>query len=236
MINLSNVTLVAVSGIDPVGAINALQLSMQGITYYDVVLISHNKPENLPAGITFKQCKPTELSSTDPKNKNDYSLFMAYQLAGYIDSDYCLIVHNDAYVIRPEKWDPEFLKYDYLGAPWPKRLNFRTPDGELVRVGNGGFSLRSKRCLNILNELHLPFTDGGTGSYNEDGIICVYHKKELEQAGIRFAPVDVAARFSHELDCRESVSDSFGFHNSKMVLPVWLWPVKKVLRKLRIVL
>lgn len=231
MINLPNVTLVAVSGIDPAGSLNALMLSMKGIKYYDVVLISHHKPENLPTGITFKQCKPTELASTDPKNKDDYSKFMLYSLCDYIESEYCLIVHNDAYVLRPEKWKEEFLNYDYIGAPWPKRFTFLTNEGVPVRVGNGGFSLRSKKCLNIMNELNLPFTDNGTGFYNEDGILCVYYRKKLEDAGIRFAGVNLAAQFSHELDCKESVRDSFGFHDSKVVFPVWLSPIKRVFRK-----
>ncbi len=213
-IDLSMVTLVAVSGIDPKGAVNALQLSMKNIKYHDAVLISHNRPENLPEGITFKQCKPTELASKDPKNKDDYSRFMAYNLCDYIESPYCLIVHNDAYVIHPEQWDKAFLKYDYLGAPWPKNIHY-TNEGVNVRVGNGGFSLRSKRMLSILNDLHLPFTDNGTGFYNEDGIMCVYYRKQLEDAGIRFAPVELAARFSHEFDCEESVPKPFGFHNFK---------------------
>jgi glycosyltransferase involved in cell wall biosynthesis len=213
-IDLSSVTVVAVSSIDPVGAINALQLSMKNITYHDAVLISHNKPENLPAGITFKKCKDTELVSKDPKNKDDYSKFMAYNLCDYIDSEYCLIVHNDAYVLHPEKWDKAFFKYDYLGAPWPKNLHY-TNEGVNVRVGNGGFSLRSKRMLNILNDLNLPFTDNGTGFYNEDGIMCVYYRKQLEDAGIKFASVELAARFSHEFDCEESVPSPFGFHNFK---------------------
>jgi hypothetical protein len=213
-VDLSRVTLVAVSGIDPQGAVNALLLSMKNITYHEVVLISHRAPEHLPDGITFKKCKDTELVSTDPKNKDDYSKFMAYNLYDYIDSEYCLIVHNDAYVLRPEQWDRAFYKYDYIGAPWPKNIHY-TNEGVNVRVGNGGFSFRSKRMLGILNELSLPFTDNGTGFYNEDGIMCVYYRKTLEDAGIAFAPVELAARFSHEFDCDESVPRPFGFHNFK---------------------
>jgi hypothetical protein len=233
MIQLSNVTLVAVSGIDPTGALNAMLISMQGIQYHDAILISHHRPENLPEHITFKQCKPTELASTDPKNKDDYSRFMAYELAAYIESDFCLIVHNDAYVLRPHKWDPNFLNYDYIGAPWPKGMFF-TKDGTPVRVGNGGFSLRSKRMLNILNELDLPFTDDGTGFYNEDGILCNYYRKELEAAGMRYAPVGVAAAFSHELDCAEDVAEPFGFHNYKRTSRYGIF--KKILRKIKMYL
>jgi len=50
----------------------------------------------------------------------------------------------------------QFLKYDYIGAPWPKEQ-----DDNSLGVGNGGFSLRSKskllKCLrNVdINELEL---------------------------------------------------------------------------------
>lgn len=214
-LHLKNVTLVAVSGIDPDGAINALEISMKEIDYYEVVLISHKKPDNLNPKIKFKQCRPTELASKDPKNKDDYSNFMAYNLCNYIESDFCLIVHNDAYVIRPNQWTPEFLEYDYIGAPWPPNTHF-TKEGVNIRIGNGGFSLRSKRLLNILNELNLPFTHDGTGFYNEDGIICVYYHKQLKEAGILFPPIKLAARFSHELDVPESDPYPFGFHNHKI--------------------
>ena len=213
-LKLKNVTLVAVSGIDPRGAIDALEHSMEHIDYFDVVLISHSRPENLNPKITFKQCKPDELASKDPKNTDDYSKFMLYSLVDYIESDFVLIVHNNAYVIHPEKWTEEFLKYDYIGAPWPKNIHF-TEDGINIRVGNGGFSLRSKRLLGILRENNLAFTDNGTGFFHEDGVICVYYRTQLEKLGITFAPVTLAARFSHELDCPESVKEPFGFHDYK---------------------
>ena len=48
----------------------------------------------------------------------------------------------------------EFLKYDYIGAPWPI-----DQDDNLKGVGNGGFSLRSKskliQCIEIINPNHL---------------------------------------------------------------------------------
>lgn len=214
MLTLPTVSLVAVSGIDPDGALKALRLSMRGVRYKEAVLVSHREPQADMTGITFKKCAPGDLASTDPKNKDDYSYFMAYRLHEYVEGDFALIVHNDAYVLRPEKWEPAFLDYDYIGAPWPPGVHF-TPEGVNVRVGNGGFSLRSKRLLRILVDLGIPFSDSGTGFYNEDGIICVHHRKALEDAGMRFAPPDIAARFSHELDCPESVLFPFGFHNYK---------------------
>lgn len=230
-INLTNVTLVAVSGIDPRGAMKALEISMRGIDYHEVVLIAHDRPLNLNKKIVFKQCKPSELKSKDPKNKNDYSKFIAYDLCHYINSDYAIIVHNDAYVLRPHQWVDRFLDYDYIGAPWPRDVHF-TDDGMNVRVGNGGFSLRSKKLLGALNKLALPFTDNGTGFYNEDGVICVYYRKELEKYGIKFAPVEVASRFSREKDCDDSESKPFGFHNNKKAIPPFFF-IKHLLRKQR---
>ncbi len=217
-LNLNNVTLVAVSGINPKNAVKALEISMENIDYHEILLISHYSPENLDKRITFKKCKDTELMNRDPKNTNDYSKFIAYDLYKYINSDYVLIVHNDAYVLRPHKWDNRFYDYDYIGAPWPPNIHY-TNEGENIRVGNGGFSFRSKKMLNALNELKLPFTDNGTGYYNEDGIICVYYRKKLEEYGIKYAPVSIASIFSHELDCNDSESKPFGFHNNKKVIP-----------------
>lgn len=233
-IQLKNVTVVAVTSIDPTGAIKALENSMRGIDFHQAVLITNNKIANTNPKIIIKTCGANDLKSKDPKNTNDYSKFMAYNLYKYIDSDYALIVHNDAYVIRPEEWSNDFLKYDYVGAPWPKNTHF-TKSGKEVRVGNGGFSLRSKKLLKILRDLKLPFTDFGTGYHHEDGILCVYYRDELEKAGIQFAPIEVATKFSGEVYCKDSYPTPFGYHNNPKFLPFrkkivyWASQIKKKL-------
>jgi len=218
IVEVDRVTAVTVSGIDPAGGVAALAQSMRGMQYHEALLISHQRPAHLPHGITFRPCPPTELSSRDKRNTNDYSKFLLFALARYIQTDYALIVHRNAHVLRPWKWSPEFLDYDYIGAPWPENTHF-TQNGVPVRVGNGGFSLRSKKLLNALNELRLPLTDMGTGFHHEDGVLCVYYRHQLEEYGIKFAPVDVAARFSLEIRCAESDFEPFGFHDNLMALP-----------------
>jgi hypothetical protein len=213
-LKLARVTVVGVSGIDPTGAIGAIALSKRGIDFHEAVLVAHQAPADLDTSITFKKCRDDELVSQDPKNTNDYSKFMLYNLHTYIASDFALVVHKGAHVLRPRRWTDEFLDYDYIGAPWPKDLHY-TPEGDNVRVGNGGFSLRSSKLLNAFNELNLPFTDGGTGFFHEDGVICSYHRKALEDYGIKFAPVELAARFSLECDCEESDYHPFGFHDNR---------------------
>jgi hypothetical protein len=62
----------------------------------------------------------------------------------------------------------DFLKYDYVGAPWLKTPNSNNPfDG---KVGNSGLSLRRKsKLLEIIKKY--PYTHGDP----EDGYFCVYN-------------------------------------------------------------
>ena len=150
----------------------------------------------------------------DKLDYKGYNEFVAMELWKYIGSDYILLVQNDGYITNGAMWTDEFLKYDYIGAPWPvpnDETTYRTPSGKLIRVGNGGFSLRSRRLLRAPTLLELKFSDNGTGFPHEDGFLCVHNREVLEKAGIRFAPVDLAAKFSTEIIVPESV-ESFGKH------------------------
>lgn len=126
----------------------------------------------------------------------EYSAFMVRELGQAVAGDFVLVVQWDGFVQHPARWDDRFLDYDYIGAPWPGR----TP-----AVGNGGFSLRSRRLLDALRTLDIR------DPHPEDVCICVRHRAELEREhGIRFAPPDVARRFAWEQD--EPVEGAFGFH------------------------
>lgn len=210
-VKLPNVTLVAVSSVHLPKTVFALEHSMKDIEFARVLLVTHEKPDGLRPDITFVPCE--RITSLDA-----YSKYMLYDLDQHIDTEYALIVQHDGYVVRPYKWNDEFLKYDYIGAPWRHGAHF-TKDGTPVLVGNGGFSLRSKKMISAFNDLKLPFTDGGTGFYNEDGVICNYYRKELEQAGIKFADPDVAARFSLEDKSFSRSIKPFGFHRNKRFVP-----------------
>jgi hypothetical protein len=223
MISLPTVTICAVSSVRIDETLHAIKESMRGITYGKVLFLTDKTVTD----------NSVTVIPIEPLDYDGYSNFIIYKLKEYIDTEHVLIVQHDGYVLRPESWDPTFLNYDYIGAPWPAGMH-HTPEGVEVRVGNGGFSLRSKRMLTLPSDLALPFSDNKTGYYHEDGVLCNYHRKALEDAGIRFAPVAVAARFSHERDCAESVRKPFGFHGSKVVLPPALWPIKKILRAFRI--
>ncbi len=127
-----------------------------------------------------------------------YSGFMLTGLADHVRTSHALVVQWDGFPTRAAGWDPRFLDFDYIGAPWPG-----APPG--ATVGNGGFSLRSRRLLEALTE------PGMVRSHPEDLAICVANRPRLEsEFGIRFAPIEVAERFSYER--LPPTGGSFGFH------------------------
>jgi hypothetical protein len=208
MLELSNVTLVAVSSIRLQQTKKALEYSCRRIHFGEVLFLSDKKPWNLPDDIHWIEIKPM-------KSIQDYNYFLLYELWKYIKTEYALINHYDGFVVHPELWDERFLDYDYIGAPWPveegkeERMDER---GEVCRVGNG-VSLRSKKLMQFMDQYQIPF-EPYAGTYSEDVLICVQNKYRLEEHGLKIAPLELAAVFSHENDIpeRDPMEPTFLFH------------------------
>jgi hypothetical protein len=215
MINLPNVTLFCISSNKVDGALYALKKSMEGINFGSVKLITHKLPDNLPEDIEYSQCY--EITSM-----SDYNYYCIYNLTNHIETDYCLLVQPDGYVIRPHLWDNDWFNYDYIGAPWRiEDRSFITPFNEHIQVGNGGFSFRSKKLLEVPKQIEIPwdvnqgnfYKHFNYGSTSEDGNICVHNRHLYESQGCKFAPLNVAVKFSKEREIPENVGmETFGFH------------------------
>lgn len=191
MLDLGNVTLCAVASRDPEPAIHALRQSMRGIRFGAVKLLTARSVDTVADGIE-------RIEIREFPDIHDYSMFMLYEFGTFIDTDFVLVVQWDGFVAEPAAWQHEFLEYDYLGAPWPQ-FN----DG--MTVGNGGFSLRSRKLLEALEDPDL------IPVHPEDVAICRVNRVMLEtRHGVRFAPPDVAARFSFER--QPPTGRPFGFH------------------------
>lgn len=148
-------------------------------------------------GVEFYQVKNFGIS--------DYSRFCLHSLYDNVDSDYCLIFQDDGFVLNPHLWDDEFLNYDYIGSPWPLYIGW--PE-EGRQVGNGGFSLRSKKLLEYSKSLTSHSTE------NEDTYLLNSNRENLVKFGINIAPLDIARKFSVEnpLDSDHNLDTCFGFH------------------------
>lgn len=147
-----------------------------------------------------------------------YSHFFVKEVHKHVDTDFVLVIQYDGFILNPTAWTDEFLQYDYIGAPWWYE--------DENNVGNGGFSLRSKKLLKIL---------AGDNSiiehHPEDHHIARTYGNYLRGKGISFAPEHVASKFSIEGCLKEPVpvkygsvwTNEFGFHDfSETDISVWL--------------
>jgi len=139
-----------------------------------------------------------------PNEGDNYGEILQCRVARDLRTSHALIVQYDSWILDAGRWDPEWLQYDYIGAPWPWY-----PDA--MKVGNGGFSLRSRRLMEFLAK----HCEEYPCLHPEDAYLCRQWRPRLEQEGFKWAPVDVAERFSFE---RDTPRPSFGFHG------IFNWP------------
>lgn len=188
-LSLPTVTLFGADGKDTARLETAAQLSQQHIQFGAVVLIGEDSAWQL-------------------NSREAYSEFMIKYLDQKIKTDHALVIQYDGYVLNWEAWRDEWLQYDYIGAPWWYK------DGK--NVGNGGFSLRSKKLISILaTDPEIKQT------HPEDHHICRTYRAHLEKKhGIKFAPEHVAADFSIEgWKGDRNYNGQFGFHGHAVNKP-----------------
>lgn len=162
--------------------------------------------------INFGAVRLAEIPSiVDIETWNEY---VVYELWRYVDTSHCILVHNDGYIINPEKWKDEWLQYDWASSPWPlptDNFSYRDINGKIQRVGNS-VSLRSRKLLQLPSQLQLewkPFF----GNTNEDGKFCVEWRHIMEAHGMKYMPFEEAIYFGKEAPLPENEGiDTFLFH------------------------
>ena len=136
-------------------------------------------------------------------SKQAYSHFLVKKLADYITTDFVLIVQTDGFIMNVDKWTDRFLDYDYIGSPWHVSQLQKDMD-PLHLVGNGGFSLRSRRLHEFLRD-----DPNISQTHPEDVSICQTYRAYLEDKGFTFAPVELA----HQFGCENWIwNNAFGQH------------------------
>lgn len=185
-LHLQDVTLIGADCKDIYRLLHAIDESTKNILFGDVRILSSIK-------------HPAVTDTITPiTSKEAYSEFCIKELPNYVKTKYALVVQYDGYVKNHKAWQWDWLGCDYIGAPWEW-----LPEN---KVGNGGFSLRSKKlmdlCETIIKDCH-----------PEDYQICNVHAKKLTAKGIKFAPLDIARQFSIEgYKSDKQYRGQFGFH------------------------
>lgn len=189
MLDLPSVSLICLDTRDPDLAVYAMQRCLAQARFGEAILLTKT-------GYQSPDPRIRAVPVTPIRNIAEYSAFMVRDLGQHFTGSHALVMQWDSFVLDAQAWDPAFLDYDYIGAPWPDRAH---------PVGNGGFSLRSARLYRALQDERI------TDFQPEDYCICdLHHDLLVTEHGIRFAPLDMARRFAFELEAPPG--PCFGFH------------------------
>lgn len=208
---LKSVTLLGVDCVNLDRIKQAIGICLNYFEFAEVKILT-----SLSANDSVNIVKINPINSTE-----EYSSFVINELYKYVDTAHVLIVQYDGFILNPDAWTNEFLKYDYIGAPWlvadwsVDKYDFPIELLGKYVVGNGGFSLRSKKLLSLTAKLS---KQKKLNKYHpEDVAIGVYYRKLFEDSGIKFAPISLAKQFSFEGEGLDNYTwdAQFGFHGLK---------------------
>lgn len=190
MPDLFNVTLLCVETRSPSLALWAMRRCLNQVRFAKAILITD-------LAIDYVYPRDIEVIAAPHITKvDDYSLYILSDLTPLIKGGHVLIMQWDSFITNPKSWIDIFLHYDYIGAPWPHHPE--TP------VGNGGFSLRSVKLIQAIQNKKI------NKRHPEDQCICIDNRLLLEKEfGIKFAPLEIANKFSVE---RGENFSAFGMH------------------------
>ena len=206
-LQLPDVTLVMIETREHQLARLAIEDCLDAADFGDVIIFTDTLVPFVD-GHTFRTMRQQEVrlvSVEDWPTKEGWSQFLWNEVGAYVRTSYLLSIQWDSWIVNPAAWTNDFLRYDYIGAPWWYK------DG--MNVGNGGFSLRStalqryiakhRDCFPCINAV-------------DDDLLCRKYRPALMDRGFEWASEPFAHRFAFE--CMPPVGPTFGFHG------IFNWP------------
>ena len=193
-LNLPSVTLVMVETREHKLARMAIDDCVRVADFGEVLILT-----DMPKAFSGLNARVHHVS--DWPSKEGWARAVWYDLPPLVKTSHMLLIQWDSWIWKPEMWRDEFLKYDFIGAPWWYR------DGK--NVGNSGFALKSTMLARYIRDRRTKFECNTSA---EDDLLCRTYRRELETAGFKWAPEALAHNFAFEC-CRPSpTSQHFGFH------------------------
>lgn len=198
-LDLSDITLLVLHMAETPYPIEGIEQCLKYANFGEVCILTSDK------NFTHTLIKNKNIPAI--KTMEEYSLFFIRDLWRYFDTDFCMTAHPDGFIINPKSWTDDFLNYDYIGAPWKfYGGRFRDNLGQPA-IGNGGFSLRSKKICKYISDNYFIINDNEDKYYSN----CLECKKPNN---IKYPPVNLALQFSQESLLDKNITP-FGFHNFK---------------------
>ncbi len=213
------ITLVAVDCVTPLETLKSIRYTLRSVEFEEVVLVTDNIAHL--AVRSYANEIPIRTIYAQQGGRLDYEDFILRKLHTCFHTSHCLFQEWDAAVVNPAAWNSSWIEFDWSGAPWifPEDSQPGYPPTTAENcVGNGGFSLRSRRLCEAVSQL-IP--EGDPSIALSDVYVCRTRRKELEDAGMKFAPFAEAWKFSCE---NRIYAGEFGFHGKNTIaLNGWKW-------------
>lgn len=196
---------------------------------WSFTIVCGNKNKNFMTDISTNISKNIKIISLDYDNmtQQEYSNFlMTKEFWNLLIGDKILIYQEDSLILKHNVSD--FLKYDYIGAPFPKNTD-DTPN----HVGNGGLSLRTKtKMLDVINKCPIKnlILGNSTKIYMQMANLTdppedIYFSKNLQEYNIGdVADWDTAYNFSSESVFNPN---SFGCHQLWVSTEKWITHIER---------
>ena len=212
-LKLPNISLLAIAHKKDVDQTQiSMKISSENIDFGAIKLLTSAQPKIKYPDIEYVPIKPMNLE--------EFNKTMIEDLHKHFETTHCLFVQADSFVVNYKLWKDEFLKYDYIGAPWSDELVINENLVLNVKknpVGNGGFSLRSRKLLRTTAKIDYDSLKFPLKS--EDVVVCHYLYDKMIEEGIKFAPPKLAAQFSIENVNNlygQNLDSVFGFHGKHL--------------------
>lgn len=226
MLTLPNVTLLAIDTVDPLRTIKAMRYSLLQAKFADAVLVTDRKKFSLDMVRTIGgrgRIDQITVHFVEPGPRSDYERQIVAELPRWFHTHFCLFQEWDSAIVNAAAWNPVWLQYDFIGAPWPYKFHETgfEPCDEHNCVGNGGFSFRSLRFCQKTGDLFRMLGQPKEAVQLSDAWICRTIRTKLEAAGMKFAPEDEALTFSCE---NRFYNGQFGIHGKNTIaMNGWKW-------------
>lgn len=121
-----------------------------------------------------------------------YSIWCLTEMHKHIETQACLVVQRDGWILNPLSWNNDWLNYDYIGPLFVQHDD----------VGSGGFSMRSKRIMEAAakrigdwdgTEAHAQLLQTTKARSYEDGVLAMTMRYE---GNWNYAPKEEAGKFA----------------------------------------
>ena len=196
MLKLHDVTLVMIETREHDLAQLAIEDCERNAEFGDVLIFTDRPAQFLSAN---RRVFPVP----DWSDKLGWSQCFWYEVPLHVRTSHILGIQWDSWIVDQEMWRDEYLKYDFIGAPWWYKDGFN--------VGNGGFSIRSTKFARFVRKHRDRFP---CTTAVDDDLYCRQYRPLLQDAGFNWAPEPLARNFAFECVRPDPSWRTFGFHGS----------------------